>query len=248
MKIEKLFDKHRGKKIYIVGTGPSMRVFPREVLDGEITIGLNQAYKTTRVMYTLTVHPELYKEYETLPGANRTQWIIKKKGVMKNLETTDKNHYVFHTSPDMETVVKRPEDTLYLGRGVQTTAIDLAARMNASAIILVGCDFNKLDGEHHGHDQHVRYHDLPEAYVFSEYREYTAKVRKSVRDRFGIPVVTLSPFVGIADAAEDYLRLKQEFGLEKLPEPKDTSGYSRKDDPSFLQRAHEFKDEIPPKG
>jgi len=211
---------------YIVGTGPSVRCFPLAFLEGKFTIGLNQAYKIIRPTLSVTVHPELVLEYlDTFKGAP-TQWVVKKKPPMENLELSDPRHYVFGTSYDIDTVRTRPADTLYLGEGVQTTAMDLAARLGVKYIVLVGCDAAALGGDYHAHDQHVRWLGLKPEDQYRLYRERTAEVRAALRG-VGVRVMSMSPFIGADAAQEDYARLCKELNLDKLPPPKDTSTYTR---------------------
>lgn len=219
----------------IVGTGPSMRVFPKDVLnDYDNVIALNQAWRyfgRSGPPYAITVHPELVLQYEDEVARRRlpasTKWFVKKKPPMDGLKLDDPRYYVFDTSPDPQTVVAQPADTLYIGHGVQQTAIDLAVRMGFKTIFLVGCDMTSLGGDHHAHEQHVRFHGLDPGAVYAEYRRFTAKIRRLVEKHHGVHVLTLTPFVGCDHAAEDYVRRCDEQGLNALPAPTDTSAYKR---------------------
>ena len=228
MRINQLYGKHAGQDVYICGTGPSMRVFPIDYLRDKVTIGLNQFWRYLMPTYNITVHPELLQECYRDAKKMPSQWIVKKKPPMHELSLDDDRFYVFHTSDKYETVTERPADTLFIGRGVQQTAMDLAARMGASTIVLVGVDMTDLGGEHHGHDQHVRFHGLRPADVYMEYRMFTAEVRRRLREAFDVKVLTLSPLLGANAGTEDYLRLCKEHSLPRLPKPKDTSSYKRK--------------------
>ena len=205
-----------------------MRTFPIDSLRDKITLGLNQFWRYLMPTMNITVHPELLQECLKESKKPSTTWIVKKKPPMQDLSLDDERFYVFNTNDNFDTVVNRPADTLFIGRGVQQTAMDLAARMGASTIILVGVDMTDLGGDHHGHDQHVRFHGLSPQDVYMEYRHYTAEVRRRLREKFGVTVVTMSPFLGANAATEDYLRLCKEHELPKLPPPKDTSAYMRK--------------------
>lgn len=227
MRIGALTNSHRGKEIYIVGTGPSLRTFPLEYLQSKITIGLNQAWKYFSPTYSITVHPELIFEYEKHPKPPRTKWIVKKKSPMDKISLNDRRYYVFKTvDRDLKIITQKKEDHLFLGRGVQQTAMHMAALMGASYIFLVGVDMTDLCGEHHGHDQHVRFHGLAPADVYKEYRKYTAMVRKELRKN-NVKVFTVSSLLGACDGSEDYARLCCELSLDKLPTPVDTSTYTR---------------------
>lgn len=229
MRIANLYDKHRGETIYVVGTGPSMRVFPLPFLKGKTCIGLNQAWKYgIPLTYSLTVHPELTLAWEKCLDRTPTQWVVKKKSPMKHLSLDDERYYVFETDGDnYDLIRKRTPDKLFLANGIQCTALDLAARMGAGSVMLVGVDMGDIGGDHHGHNQHVQFHGVDPDLVYKEYRYHTAKVRKVVRDELRIPVMTLSPFLGADSAEEDYLRLCKEFDLPKLDKPEDVSTYNR---------------------
>lgn len=227
MRIGDLYNRHAGETIYVIGTGPSLRCVPLRFFKDKLTIGLNQAWRHLPTTYSITVHPELVPDYEASDKKTGTQWIIKKKPPMLHLELSDPKYYVFHTNYDVETIRKRPEDTLYLGEGIQTTAMDLAARLGAAMIVLVGCDAKRLGGDYHAHDQHVRWLGQTPDQQYLLYRQKTAEARAVLREK-GIGVMTLSPFIGIDSGEEDYQRLRKELKLDPLPEPKDTSPYIRK--------------------
>ena len=226
MHIGKLYGKHKGQTVYIIGTGPSLRCLPMDFFAGQLTIGINQAWRHLKTTYSITVHPELVQEYEASTQKTGTQWIVKKKPPMAHLKLDNPKYYVFHTSYDVQCVKTRPQDTLYLGEGAQTTAMDMAARMGAKFVCLVGCDAKRLGGDYHAHDQHVRFVGRTPEDQYRLYRESTADVRKVLRD-LRVSVFTLSPFIGIDAGEEDYRRLCKELNLAALPEPKDTSYYTK---------------------
>lgn len=226
MRIHDLYDRHPGADVYVIGTGPSLRCLDLAYFAGKVTVGVNQAWKHLPTTYSVTVHPELVREYEAAGGAN-TRWVVKKKPPMAHLGLDDPTYYVFGTSYDVQTVRTRPADTLYLGEGAQTTAMDLAARLGAKTVILVGCDAASLLGDFHAHDQHVRWLGMKADDQYHLYRKRTAQTRAVLRG-MGVGVMTLTPFIGAVHGDEDYGRLRAELGLGKLPPPKDTSPYTRK--------------------
>jgi len=228
MRINLLANKHPNSDIYIVGTGPSLRVFDTQYLSNKITIGLNQAWKHLATTYSISVHPDLVVEYEKTKVKPKTKWIVKQKSEFSKKPLDDPNYYIFKTVDKDFTIFHKPkEDHLFIGRGVQQTAMHVAAIMGAANIILVGVDMTDLCGDHHGHDQHVKFHGLPPSDVYLEYRRYTAAVRYELRKK-GIKVFTMSSLLGACDGSEDYERLCNELCLNKLPKPKDTSTYMRK--------------------
>lgn len=233
MRISSLWDKHKGEDVYVLGSGPSSRCIDKRFFDGRVVIALNQAYRLLDPTYSITVHPELYLEWRRGNRHQKTQWIVKKKNPMADLGFDDPSLFVFETNVgdnpnDFQYLETRTENKLYQGRGVQVTAMCLAAHMGARSILMVGCDMCKLGNDHHGVNQHVRFNGLSDREVYAEYRRFTAKARKIIREKYNIPVLTLSPFIGVGHPDEDYSRLQVELKLPLLPPPKDTSKYKRK--------------------
>ena len=232
MLIESLWDCHRGEDIVILGSGPSARCVDRSFFDGRTVIGLNQAYRLLDPTYSITVHPELYLEWRRGHRHQKTRWIVKRKNPMADLPFDDPLLYVFETNAgdnpnDFQFLKERTPNKLYQGRGVQVTAMCLAVHMGARSIMMVGCDMCQIGPDHHGVNQHVRFNGLSSREVYAEYRRFTAKVRRIIREDYQIPVVTLSPFVGISHPEEDYARLQEELKLPALPPAQDTSKYKR---------------------
>lgn len=231
----------RGNDVYVVGSGPSMALFPVDFLRGKATIALNQAWKywiDTGHAPTLgiTVHPELVVQYEeevkrlakTRNGdLHGMSWAVKKKPPLSHLGLDDLRYFVFNTGPDWGTMTDAPDDTLFIGRGVQQTAMDLAARLGARSVVLVGVDMTDLNGNHHGHEQHVQFHGLPPRDVYAEYRAWTRKARSILGRKYGLPVLSLTPFAGL-NAVEDYEHLRLVRNVPEFPEPRDISRYVRK--------------------
>ena len=233
MQLKALFRKHAGSDIYVVGTGPSSRLFPTDFFDNKIAIGLNQAYRRFNLTYTITVHPELEIEYRELHSAKKiatkkTQWIVKRKAPNK-LPLHDATRYVFSTSYEWRKFAGGPTDTLFLGKSVCPTAIDMAIRMGAKNVILVGVDMAEMGGDHHATDQHVQFHNLPANDVYLEYRLWAYKARKLAREKAGVTVLSLTPLLGCGGDVhqQDYVRLRDELLLKKMPAPLDISKYDR---------------------
>lgn len=232
MRIQDIPQVTGDRTVYVVGTGPSLRCVDLEFLADKVTVGLNQAWRHLRTTYSITVHPELVVEYRKANLNALTQWVIKRKPPMGHLLFDDHNYYVFDTDYKISTVISQPADTLYLGEGVQTTAIDLAVRMGARHVVLVGCDGGSLGNDFHAHDQHVRWLGMRPDEQYSLYRQTTAAVRAAVRG-LGVSVMSLTPFIGVNAAEEDYARLRKELKLPPLPAPVDTSPYKR--DPKTIR-------------
>lgn len=218
---------------FIIGTGPSNRVFPLTFIDRShiLKIGLNQAYKFIKCNYNITIHPhcipldcngsglwftkikesdELWKEHQR--RNNPSKWIL--------FNNTDAINSINSEAPS-----KR--NTLFVGRGIQTGGLHLAAHMGARYAVLVGCDMCQLAGDHHATDQHVQFHNIDSKDVYNEYYYYTAKVRKELKKNYNMDVLTLSPFLGQKHADMDYAYLCKENNLEALPLAREVEFSSR---------------------
>lgn len=233
MRIYDLYNKHSGEDIYVVGTGPTLRMLPKGFFSNKIAIGLNQAYRTFDLTYAITVHPELlkgYKEFIKEDKCKKTKWVVCSLKTPLKLKLNDAKYYVYNRNNDWKCFIKRTEDSLFCGRGIQQTAIDLAGRMGAANIILVGVDMESLGGDHHGHNQHVRFQGISPEEVYKEYRTWTYKAKKLAREHHGISVLSLSPLLGCGGSIHnsDYEQLRIEMGLTPLDKPKDISKKTRK--------------------
>jgi hypothetical protein len=234
--IKSLFKIHKDETIYIVGTGPSMRVFPLDFLSGKITIGLNQAFKFFQPIYSITVHPYLIPYDHTTWNC---KWLTKVKptceGWLKHVAKGNRKHFYLYENND------KAEDfsyfhngnsyKLFVGRGIQTGAIHIAALMGAKNCILVGCDCCQLDFEHHALDQHTEFHGHPDFEIYQEYYYYTVKCRELALQKFSMRVLSLTPFIGLPLYEKDYEHQKQFLKLEKLPPPKDIERAKRHANP-----------------
>jgi len=254
----KLWGRHPGETVYIIGTGPSQRLFPLDFLADKTTIGLNQAWKHLNCTYSITVHPEHVWDYGHADDPkNATEWIVtslKKRSAVRHKpipteEFPDRKkkidvwysaqhceHYVFDPAygagalHDPALLAAGGSDNrLYQAHGVHNSAMWCAARMGASFIVLVGCDMTDLGAEHHAHEQHVRWCGADPSKAYKEYRLDAADTRRVLRERAGVRVMTMTPFMGCGHAEEDYARQKREQNLPDLPEPKDISPYRRPD-------------------
>lgn len=234
--VSELYNRHPGSDIYIIGTGASFRVFPAELLDGKITIGLNMAWKNVPVQYGITIHPDLnIPEY--MPGEAphpEITWITKYHK-SKKLLTPDQfadaeaRCYFFESDgqpnsqpPDQPSDagrildwVREPSNNLYQWSSISQTAVNLAAHMGAKNIILIGCDNCSLAGNHHAHNQHTRWKGVAPDHRYHQYYEGLAEIRAALREQ-GVNVVSMTPFMSLANPVSDFERLCDELGRERL--------------------------------
>lgn len=243
--VSELFGRHPGSDIYVVGTGPSLRVFPVSYLEDKITIGLNSAYRLAKVKYSVTVHPDLYVPEFLKDETPRPEIIwVSKYGKTRNLlpssqfEHAQKNFYFFESdgrdntqSPHhpseagrMVEWLRRPSgNSLYFWSSIAQTAAHLAANMGAKNVLLVGCDCTDILGNHQAADKPTRWKGVDPAVRYRQYYEGLAEVRTALRER-GVHLFSLTPFVGLAGLEGDFERLCLELGKPEFqPLPFDRS-------------------------
>ena len=241
--VSELYNKYPNSDIYVVGTGASLRVFPPSFFEGKIVIGLNMAWKMIPVQYGITIHPDLNIP-EFMPDEQPHPEITWASGYFKNgdditlkgitspdlIEYARNNFYFFdyrgrpNTQPPnqpsnagrvVEWVRKPTENYLYLWTSISQAGVSLAANMGAKNIILIGCDNCSLLANHHSHNQHTYWKGADPNFRYRGYYEGLAEVRTALRER-GVNLLSLTPFLSLANPEEDFERLCEELNQPKL--------------------------------
>lgn len=160
--ITKLKDIHKGKRIFIVATGPSLTVEDVELLEKEITIGVNTIFD----IYSMTNwRPDYYfagdfKGIRLFDDINvdelATQQVIFSHKYFGKLKTSSALYvpmcWLDHWYNYEKTNDFRYSDNLLWGMyclmNATATAINLATYMGANEVVLIGCD-NDYSGKEH---------------------------------------------------------------------------------------------------
>lgn len=243
-KVSELYGKHKGDDIYVVGSGASLRVFPKDFFDNKITIGLNMSWKMVDVMYAITIHPDLNipqfidpKESDRnitwVVGNRKTQLVLKSKP--EQLEYALDNYYFFdyhgkkNTQPEnepsnagriIEWAEKPCDDNLYIWSSISQAGAVLAANMGAKNVILVGCDNISIGENHHAHYQHTRWKGVDPNHRYLQYYEGIAEIRTALRSR-GVNIVSMNPFLKLDYYEEDFSILTKELRVDEVIRGKD---------------------------
>jgi hypothetical protein len=150
-KLKKLRNKHRGKRCFIVGNGPSLTVADLEKLKNEVTFAFNRIYY---IFDKTDWRPTYYCSEDD-------KTIFKSKEEINNLKIENKffpvnfpwdykirfknaKYYIFKFC-DRNVEPKFSEDIvkgIYWGNTVAYTAIQLAVYMGIKEIYLLGVDHN----------------------------------------------------------------------------------------------------------
>ncbi len=235
--VSELYNRYPDSDIYVVGTGPSLRVFPTAFLANKITIGLNMAWKTLPVRYGITIHPNLaVPEFMAdEPAHPEIVWITKHQKTAavvdpEQLRYAEENFYFFEnygrpnrqppgepsdTGRILSWVRKPTENRLYMWSSISQAGVNLAANMGAKNIVLVGCDNCALGENHHAHQQNAQWVGADPNYRYHQYYEGLSEIRTVLRER-NINLVNMNPFMSLADPNEDFIHLCQELNKPEL--------------------------------
>jgi len=236
--IDSLWDKHKDEICFIIGTGPSLSLYPPgfiKSLEGKLTIGLNEAFKHLDCKYNLSIH------YECIAQKLQLNWITKRKPSEIKLPSIDQ-YVLFKSNTDCGTSVKdftlctKTPGHLYVGRGIHTSAMVLAAHMGCKLVCMLGIDCGSIGDRHHGHKQHVQFHGLEPDQVYNEYYENAVKVREVLWNKYQTAFMSMSPFIGLYSADQDVQHLSGlypvMYNMDGIPH--DTSTYKRRKVDKFL--------------
>lgn len=242
--VSDLYGRHPGGDIFVVGTGASLRVFPRDFFDGRIVVGLNMAWKMVPTTYGITIHPDLNIP-EFMPGEQAHPEITWITGHAKARNTLTADHlrhaeancyfFDYHGKPNtqpphqpsdsgrnLDWVRKPTGNWLYVWSSISQAGVNLAANLGARNVVLVGCDNMALGGNHHAHDQHTRWKGVAPDERYQQYYEGLAEVREALKGR-GVNLLALTPFLTLAHPEEDFRRLCRENGVPEFIESRDIS-------------------------
>lgn len=236
-RVSELYGLYPQSEIYVVGAGASLRVFPSGFLADKITIGLNMAWRSAPVRYSVTIHPDLnvpeFMEGET-PRPEIT-WVTKygkSKVVLtpEQLAEAERRFYFFESKGHKNTALPyEPSDSgrildwvrastgdnLYQWSSISQTGVNLAANMGAKTVILVGCDNGPILGNHHAHQQHTRWKGVDPLHRYRQYYDGLVEVRQALRER-GVELISMNPFSSLLDPETDFRQLCHELNRPEL--------------------------------
>lgn len=246
--VSELYGRHPNSDIYVVGTGASLRVIDPAFFENKIVISLNMAWKSVSAAYGITIHPDLNIP-EFLKGEQARREITWVTGHQKckqllsadQLRHAEENFFFFeyhgkpNTQPSHEPSdsgrelewVRRPTGNyLYIWSSVAQAGANLAANLGAKNVILVGCDNCAILSNHHSHMQHTRWNGVEPEHRYQQYREGLVEVRTALRTR-GVNLLSLNPFMGLAEVERDFRTLCRELGRKELLSNEDISSVRR---------------------
>ena len=173
--IAKLKNIHRGKDIWIVGSGPTLNYVDKKFFDNKITLGINHIYKWFSCDYVVCkdfAETDRYTEVwkDLIPGTDYnpdgkiklllSEYCAGQYAAPHNSEYVEprSNFHMFTHNDNSAAGTRNPDYSLKLDfidkksqtiiclKSTLTTAMHLAAYMGAENIIISGCDNGEIDG------------------------------------------------------------------------------------------------------
>jgi hypothetical protein len=214
MRLRELRDLYLHQDIYVVGTGPSVNVFPFDFLRDKVCIGLNDAYKLHPAVSPIAfMHHEVYShtgrdESEPFhPNFPELKHVIVKgrSRVRRERIDWDNPHYTFFDwSTDIDAIWTQTKDTdvlYYTPEGCSLhAALQVCWILGARNVFVIGCDSRTMGGRHYAdYDKNgIRANDAPKPGTTRNYDAYvhgTLIIQEFLR-RKGVNVLNLSSVVG----------------------------------------------------
>ena len=195
--ISSLENLRKGEDIYVVGGGKSMDYYPSGFFGSRCVLAVNQA--------SILVNPTFVIRKE---GAD-----IRKAPVISSMHRAgcldlgmNRSDYMFDHNHNMLSVIERADlhpygDKIVVSWSTITSAIHLAAYMGARAVFLAGHDCATIDGEQTANDYYLGVNRITQPQDYSNWLKCIASqtiwMREYLYSEYKIPLISLSPFVGL---------------------------------------------------
>ena len=208
--ISRLRNRHKGKDIWVIASGPSAGYVDPDFFTNKITIGVNWVWQRFRCNYVVV------KEHEALQAAvcdSQATVIASRRSAgsaQGQLAEADGPFYVFEHLPNQLTEM----DLSVVGNGkivvsysTITSAMHVAAYLGAANILLVGHGCGTLDGQMN----YPGYHESPFGPDFyrtwlREIEDQSVAVRAKLQEVYGVRIYSLNPFLNFGLEGHEYAR------------------------------------------
>lgn len=218
MRVSDLYGRWQGQECWIVGTGPSLDVFPRQLLRDKTCILLNdaQAHLDRCGPFAFANNVKQLRgcklPYQIVKG--RLRFDPHPERTDNHVRWDDPKYYVFsYREPPWDAVSHHDEAQLFREPdfywaphkgSVSAFAVQFALLAGFRTIYLVGCDCNTLDGAEYvdgksGATMRRKY----EAYQYGLLRLHREAIRR------GASMVSVQPFFGLGWHEQQYREMRQ---------------------------------------
>lgn len=144
---------HKGKDIYVFGSGSTIDMMPIDFFDGKILIFVNYSYRIIKLPGYIIIHhhPILEEIPEKLHPVTFVSeyWTCRYDSPKINpgkYNIYNHKNQGYHVT-DFTPLHENTNDTILTGGNTVINAIGLAVFMGAKNILLVGCDAGEINGQ-----------------------------------------------------------------------------------------------------
>jgi hypothetical protein len=215
MRLRHLRDIYRGQELYIVGSGPSINIFPKDFLRDKICLSLNDTYKAHPAIQPIALmHHEAYSRTGASEFAdfhplleNIKYPIVKISGKNRvpseQVDWENPYFYFYDWSLDINkiwTMTKDTDELYYTPEGCSLhAALQIAWIMGFETIYTIGCDSRTMGGRHYAAYDKNGFRALETApnksRNYDSYVYGTLIIQKFLKEK-GIELLNLSSIVG----------------------------------------------------
>jgi len=223
--VAELKNLHKGKVIFVVGSGASIDAYDLDFFKDKIIVGCNDIYKKIKVDFTICTHRCV------LEGVDKTTIVASEvdPGPLEgnpNIIDTPHIYYTFKVGKYMAFEENLSDigkdDTLCMGNSIGSFAINFAAHLGASSIFLVGLDCCLVDGKYSYDGYYAKgFWIQKDESSWENVRQYLndfflrnvkeiSIMRKKIKEVYGCTTVSLSPYIGLKNNGvllSDYLSM-----------------------------------------
>ena len=205
--LAELRNRHQGRTIYIVGSGPTLDKYDLRFLKDEITICVNWAFRhCTDPTFQITKHHET--AVECLTSTTSTTCVVSEKNsshtsVAEELQQNDRVVLFAHPPSNKSGPIKwstsdaeKPE--LLVSWSTITSAMHLAAYLGASTVVLVGYDGGVFPQQRNvsGYKRRTA-PDLFHKHRYWAFVDQTLQARNLLESAYDTRYIAMTPFLGL---------------------------------------------------
>ena len=175
IKIEIIRNRHSGETMYIYGSGPSLDSYPKNFLDGKLSMSLHMAYmKYKNPTYTHITESDRIEWFkENHPDFFNTQGLycdplfplMPLDSILKDIDLKTPPYYLKYNPRALKiNNIEKEFKAALLGRDFRYhsnntclhAAIWCAIILGFKTIEIIGCDFASKNGKHYSNDTNVK--------------------------------------------------------------------------------------------
>jgi hypothetical protein len=202
--INKFKNIHKGKDVYVIGSGPSCDFINDNFLKNKISVGTNQTYRKFQTDYIVRKEHSLIED--SLKNSNSKIIVARRNcgsGVSIDINQKIERLYYFdhliNVSKINLSAFERP-DHLVVSDSTITSSIHFAYHLGAKNIILIGVDHGLLDDKHTFDGYYKTIKETPWR-NWDDYKKWlnilerdTLSLKKKLNE-LGVNVYSLNPFI-----------------------------------------------------